>query len=240
MDKERPVLYSYFESSAAVLAAEYERSKGQRSSANLGKNREQFCSEFLEKVVPSRLGVRTGEAWNAQGVRTGQLDVALYRDDSPVLAIGGADVLLAEGLFAALEVKSNLTKVKLDESIKTMREVEALGDTFRPALVSGPVLRRPMRLLFAYEGCTFKTLVNHLAAKGALGLFDVISSLNRGAVVAKSDLLSWGDDSPMKSIPSPAASLGFLFLYITSYAGSFVGRSVGLTEYFTPIAGWLE
>jgi len=108
--RRRPVLYDYFKKSADVLLAEYERTKEQEASANIGYNRELFCNKFLSRVLPPRLTVRHGEIWDSQGNKTGQLDVVILRDDTPSLTFGEADAFLAEGVFAVIEVKSNLTK----------------------------------------------------------------------------------------------------------------------------------
>jgi len=82
---ERPLLYSYFEDSVNVLMANYKRSANQNADTNLGKNRENFYNNFLKKVLPPRLSVRSGEVWDSKGNKTGQLDSIVIRDDCPSL-----------------------------------------------------------------------------------------------------------------------------------------------------------
>jgi hypothetical protein len=135
---QRPVLYDYFKDSSGVLLAQYNRSKGQEASANLGYNRELFCNEFLSHVLLPRLRNYRGEIWDSQGNRTGQLDLIIIRDDAPILTFGGADTILAEGVFAVIEVKSNLTKVKLIEAINTLRRVRDLELRSHISIQSGP------------------------------------------------------------------------------------------------------
>lgn len=43
------ILYSYFQKTAKVLLSEYNRSKEQNTSSNLGKNREYFVKNFYQK-----------------------------------------------------------------------------------------------------------------------------------------------------------------------------------------------
>lgn len=95
----RPLLFQYFEDTADVLLAEYNRSAQQKAPSNLGKNKEMFCKEFLSKVLPAKLSVKSGEIWDSSKQKTGQQDVILLRDDAPALHIGYSDVYLAGGVF---------------------------------------------------------------------------------------------------------------------------------------------
>ena len=160
----RPILYDYFKKSADILLAEYERTKEQQASANIGYNRELFCNNFLSRVLPPRLTVRRGEIWDSEGRKTGQLDVVILRDDTPSLTFGEADAFLAEGVFGVIEVKSNLTKAKLQEALTTLRRVKSLKLLGGGAMITaGPVLDRPLRCIFAYEGATWQTLLQELS-----------------------------------------------------------------------------
>ena len=85
----RPMLFDYFEKSAEVLLAQYERSKEQNASDNLGFNREAFCDDFLRRVLPPRLKNQRGEICDSQGNRTGQLEIIIIRDDAPILTFDG-------------------------------------------------------------------------------------------------------------------------------------------------------
>ena len=55
-----PILKEYFKNTATVLWAEYERSRGQENSTDIGTNREHFCRNFLAKVLPLKLKVTKG------------------------------------------------------------------------------------------------------------------------------------------------------------------------------------
>jgi hypothetical protein len=233
-----PMLYSYFKKSAEILLAEYERSKGQRSTTNIGINREIFCSKFLSRVLPPRLKVRNGEIWDSQGNRTGQLDIIIIRDDAPALTFGEADVYLAEGVFGVIEVKSNLDRTKLEEARNGLAKVSNLKINVGATISSGATINRPLRIIFAYEGASWKTLLDEINKKGCPDLFDLVCILNRGILIKKGSLLNWEGEQEFMAINNKAASLGFLYFYLISYGSSFLGRSLILNPYFEPLNRW--
>ena len=47
MSGNKPFLFSYFDGTAKVLMAEFERSAEQNADSNKGKNRENFLANFL-------------------------------------------------------------------------------------------------------------------------------------------------------------------------------------------------
>jgi len=236
----RPILYDYFKDSADVLLAEYQRSKGQKSAANVGYNRELFCNKFLSRVLPPRLNVRRGEIWDSQGNRTGQLEVVILRDDTPSLAYGEADTFLAEGVFAVVEVKSNLTKVKLQEALTTLKRMKKLNPKGGVKMFSGPVLDRPLRCILAYEGATWVTLGKELAKPENDSVVDLVSILNSGILISRGLLLNWKGDEKFGIYEGKAASLAWLYYHLVRYSTSFIARSFDITEYFNPIEGWSD
>ncbi len=159
----KPILYSYFQKTADVLLAEYNRSKEQNASDNIGKNREYFCRDFLKKVLPTKLSTVSGEIWDSKNNRTGQLDVLIIRDDAPSLNIGSDNIYLAEGVFSVIEVKSNLTREKLVEAKETLTKVVNLEVTKSSTQIFiTPILDRPLRVVFAYEGATWDTIKDEI------------------------------------------------------------------------------
>jgi len=238
---KRPILYDYFRRSADVLLAEYERSKVQESSANLGYNRELFCNKFLSCVLPPRLTLRRGEVWDSQGNQTGQLEIVILRDDTPSLTFGEADAYLAEGIFAVVEVKSNLSRAKLQEALSTLKRVKSLGLTGVGATItSGPTLNRALRCVFAYEGATWETLLEELVKPDNSDVADLICILSRGALISKGLLLKWEGDEPFYICDGKAAALAWLYFHLVSYSTSFMGRSLNILQYFEPLNAWVD
>ncbi len=237
-DPGKPVLYDYFRSSADVLLADYKRSKIQKAASNLGSNRELFQKHFLSKILPPRLSFGDGEIWDSQGNQTGQLDLVILRDDATSLDFGGSDTYLAEGVFAVIEIKSNLTTVKLDEALRTLRSVRSLKLGGEPPATSGPVLNRALRCIFAYEGATFDTLSQELAKEENTGIADLVSVLDRGCLIADGLLVKGNTDSAYFVSRGKAASLGWLYYHLVSYSTSFIARSLNMDPYFEPATGW--
>lgn len=237
----RPILYDYFKKSADVLLAEYERSKAQEATDNLGYNRELFCSNFLSRVLPSRITLRRGEVWDAQGNRTGQLEIVMLRDDCPSLMFGEADTYLVEGVFGVIEVKSNLSKTKLQEALSTLKRVKSLNLTSEGAVMtSGSFLSRPLRCVFAYEGATWATLLEELVKPDNSDVADLVCILNRGALISKGLLLNWPDNASFYKCDGKAAALAWLYFHLVSYSTSFTARSLNILQYFEPLNSWAD
>jgi len=241
-----PVLYPYFDRTAGHLLSQYERSKLQRSSSSIGDNREMFVNEFLSKVLPPRLQVRQrGEIWDSQHNKTGELDIVVLRDDAPSLQFGGErEVFLAEGVFAVVEVKSNLTREKLKDALSTLRRVHSLNlSGAHPAMSVGMTLDRPLRCVFAYEGATWETLIDELDKPDGSGVADSVSVLGRGILVSS----ALSQASPQREgktryelVEGRAASLAWLYYVLVSFATTFMARVLSIAGYFEPAEWWLD
>ena len=239
MTIKKPILYDYFEHTSEILLSEYKRSKTQKSPVNLGLNRELFCNNFLSRVLPSRLNVKQGEIWDSKGNKTGQIDTIILRDDAPSLTFGTVDSYLAEGVFSVIEVKSNLTKTKLQEALNILKQVKSLNLSGKGMSVSiGPTLNRPLRCIFAYEGASWKSIVEVLRINDNSEIPDLISILRRGILIKKGLLLKWKEDSPYYQYDSKAASLAWLYFHLVSYSISFMGQGLTIEKYFEPTNGW--
>jgi len=236
----KPILYSYFKKSADILLSEYNRSKEQSAPSNLGKNREYFCKEFLSKVLPPKLFIHSGEIWDSQKNKTGQLDIVILRDDAPSLHIGSDDIYLAEGVFAVIEVKSNLTREKIIEAGESLIKVADLKINVGAQITSGAVLDRPLRIVFAYEGSSWDIIKDEINKNNWSDVFDLICILNRGALINKGRLVSWDTEEDFSLMSGEAACLGCLYLYLVTYGTGFLGRGMRITPYFEPFNNWSD
>lgn len=236
--EDRPILFEYFKTTTDVLLSEYERSKTQSASANLGKNRESFCQIFLKKVLPSKLSIMSGEIWDSQKNKTGQLDIIILREDGPALHVGSEEIYLAEGVFSVIEVKSNLTRDKLIEAGEGLTKVANLKINFGVCITSGATINRPLRILFAYEGASWDLIIEEIKKNKWEELFDLICILNRGILLTKGRMLSWEGNAEFNIINGKAVSLAFMYYYLVSYSSSFLGRNLVISPYFEPINQW--
>jgi hypothetical protein len=241
--EDRPLLYDHFKRSADALWAQYQKSKSQFSSANIGTNREDILRKgFLSNVLPPRLVARNGEVWDAYGNRTGQFEIIVLRDDAASLGIGDADAFLAEGVFAVIEVKSNLNRLRLREALKGLKKVSELktAHSTNRILSSLLTLSAPLLCVFAYEGATLETLENELQTAGDQCRVDLICVLNRGALIAKSRLVPWKGGEQYQPCPGRAAALAWLYYHLVSYSADFITRDFALEPYFEPLNGWAD
>lgn len=241
---QRPILYQYFDKKASTLLSNYDLSSEQKASINLGNNREIFINEFLGSSLPPKLSVQTGEIWDKSGFKTGQLDTIIVRDDAPSLDFGKINAYLAEGVFAVIEVKSNLTINKLKEAYKTLKQVHQLQIPAPTITMGGNNLKRPLRILFAYKGAQWDTLGRELDKNNIGETFDLICILSRGVWVRRGRLMFAYQKDTGKRIPKDfiietnAAALGFMYYYLVQYGTSFSTGSIQLEEYFKPLEKW--
>ena len=240
MSPDKPVLFDYFNETANLLLSNYKRSAQQGSSTILGENRESFCSNFLNNVLPTRLSIKKGEILDSQNNRTGQQDVIIIRNDCASLAFGLVNTYLVEGVFAVIEVKSNLTSDKLVEAGNSLEKVRKLSISTIGGF-SSTVLRRPLRIVFAYKGATWDTVDKTLEEnKFEPEIFDLICILERGIAIKTGKLIGVpkGNQADYITVDGKAAALGFLYYYLVSYGINFLTSKINLQSYFTPWGKW--
>jgi len=79
-------------------------------STDLGFAREHFVKDVLLSFLPKSIIIGSGEIIDGDGRRSGQQDIIVYHADFPVItSLTPVNVFLAEGVFATIEVKSNLS-----------------------------------------------------------------------------------------------------------------------------------
>lgn len=240
----RPLLYKYFQDKAEELLSNYKVSSGQNASRNLGDNRENFVNNFLKNSLPAKLIVRSGEIWDSLGFKTGQIDTLIIRDDAPSLDFGDKNSYLAEGVFGVIEVKSNLTSEKLEEAAGNLEKVKKLCVSEPTVTMGGCNLKRPLRIVFAYEGATWETLLKKLEEDKYRDLFDLVCILSRGVFVEKGRLMyAYNKDTGVKIdrrmiLRTRASALGFLYYYLVQYGIGFSTGSIRLDNYFQPLEQW--
>lgn len=137
------------------------------SSATKGLERATFIDAFLAEVLPNPFRFGTGEATDAKGLKSGQLDIVIEYPFMPTLPLLGgrpSRLYLAEGVAAVIEVKSDVKK-QWDEALHTAKQLAPLRRDFGNAMVMGPdPLERIPLFVAGYTGWkTSKTLNHHLA-----------------------------------------------------------------------------
>lgn len=164
------------------------------SSATVGQERAAFIDEFLAKVLPPVYRFGTGDATDADGRRSGQLDVVIeypFAPSLPMVGAGQTRLYLAESAAAVVEVKSNLSN-QWDDAVATANALAPLQRTFGATMVMGrgtPTPRIPL-FVVGYTGWnTLKTLQSHLASEPNI---DGALIIENGLFVSKSGMTATG------------------------------------------------
>lgn len=118
-------LFSRLSSIQKQLVAHHEG--GSPSSASKGREREDFINGYLKKIMPPVFRFGSGEAIDARGKVTGQLDLVVEYPLFPSLPLPGSKprLYVSEGIAAVIEVKSDLTG-QWEEVVKTAKAVKGL------------------------------------------------------------------------------------------------------------------
>jgi len=109
------------------------------SIASRGHEREAFIDQFLDKVLPPIYRFGTGDATDAAGLKSGQLDVVVEYPVAPSLpnpGSGATRLYLAESIAAVVEVKSNVSS-QWKEAVSTAEQLEPLCRQFGFTMTTG-------------------------------------------------------------------------------------------------------
>jgi hypothetical protein len=109
-------------------------------SGTKGEGREDIVKRFLTDYLPKNLGVGSGLVIDSTGRPSLQQDVVIYDiSKCPILYnMGGSQIFPVEGVYAVIEVKSNLDGAELNDCIEKILSVKNLKKTefFKPG---GPI-----------------------------------------------------------------------------------------------------
>lgn len=241
---EKPVLYHYFDSVADELISHYKTSKLQKSSQDLGENRESFVKYFLKDCLPSKFTLGKGEIWDSKKNKTGQLDIIILREDAPKLYFGDRNAYIGEGVFAVIEVKSNLTRDVLKKAGEELLPVADLDIEFGTLMSADKTIERPLRIVFAYEGASWRIIEDEIKKRKWENLFDIICILKNGIWMNayEDKKLQRIFDSNTKdyclTAKGKAASLGILYYYLIRYGNTFIANNLNVSPYFEPMNYW--
>lgn len=168
---------------------------------NLGTAREGLISNFLKQNLPEYIRYQTGEIFDSQENRSGQIDIVLHPITSPKINLHNAiNIFPAETVLAAIEIKSTLTTGKktgsLSEALTScekLKQLEILRSSNNSADIVDP--QRVPFIIFSYKGPTLNTLKKHLrnycsqSGKDYRIAPDLIMVLDRGYYLVKTK--SW-------------------------------------------------
>jgi hypothetical protein len=169
------------------------------SSATIGQERASFIDEFLKGVLPPVYRFGTGDATDANGAKSGQLDVVVefpFAPSLPVVGAGQTRLYLAESVAAVIEVKSDLSG-QWSDAVRTSNQLAQLVRSYGSTMSFGspPQPRIP---LFAVGYTGWSTLAgikgnlcNSPYIDGAL-VIDVGLYVSKYGTQALGPLALWG------------------------------------------------
>lgn len=128
-----------------------------------GTAREEFLREFLRQRLPGKYGIGTGKIISSLCDRQSkQIDIVIYdKENCPVLySEGGNSIYPIECVYGIIEVKSALSKEKLEEGVQNILSVKRL-------LAAGGVRMKrsmPFGIVFGFDlaGNSLDSLENNL------------------------------------------------------------------------------
>lgn len=137
------------------------------SASSKGQERQQFIDHFLAHALPPIYRFGSGDATDATGHRSGQLDVVIEHPFAPNLPIGAGQptrLYLAEAVAAVIEVKSNLAG-QWEEAKKTANAVAPLRRNFALSMSMGSMPSETLPIyVVGYTGWkTIETLRERMA-----------------------------------------------------------------------------
>ncbi len=162
----KTLLQRYFKSQTAVLHHLYLASEVQNHNPDTGYNREKILIDWLSKHLPEAVSARSGgKIIDSHHNESKQVDVVIYEKSMPQLGGNEKTYYFAEGIVAAIEVKSKLTPEKLKEAFRNLATVKKCKKEMPGNLYIGKNPRvNPLTGLFAYD-TSYKT---HDAVQKAL------------------------------------------------------------------------
>lgn len=231
---------------AAFKAAEAYRHQGIR-----GQARETSLVDFLNRTLPDKFRAISGEVVDAAGQTSGQIDVIIFdasvnmpfprfHEDDPY-------ILPAEALLATIEVKSRLTKDRVNEAVDGLKRLIALqpfGGDWASARRGNDLMRYP-RVFTSVFGYTTDIVSGKSWAYGELRRFrDSCAAkgvpceyLNRVVVLDRGTLFPAEGNSLTAASDEESVPLADWFFHLINFLNREVSRrqSVDWT-FYTPTA----
>ncbi|MES5956110.1 hypothetical protein QCI42_22530 [Bacillus fungorum] len=136
--------FSFIESVAKKLLADFEASKVFKHNGLKGNVREHALSTFLEKHFPEKLKIGSGIVVNSDGIQSRQQDIIIYDAFNAPLLLNEEEtkIIPVESVYGTIEVKSTLSKRELATCINNIKSIKALSKHPHPI---------PHGFVFAYQ-----------------------------------------------------------------------------------------
>lgn len=95
--------------------------------ATIGQAREFLVTRMLRTILPSSVHIGTGKVIDSNGNSSKQIDIIIYDPRFALMKLEGGGLYFAEGVLAAIEIKSTMTQKELTASLENSRSVLELN-----------------------------------------------------------------------------------------------------------------
>jgi len=216
-----------FEAAVQALSADFLASSTFQHALTKGEDRETPVRDFFRQNLPRAYAVVKGEAIDLEERHTPQLDLMIYNQMKNFPFHGGdSELIPAEALLAAVEVKSSLDATEIERSLRAASQMKLLRP-FREELAPAARAREPddRRSRYLYAVFAYSTdlaeqewdqaeysRISRVAQKADLpiGLVDRIYVANRGVLMP-------AEKRGMSDEPQGPTPLLYFFMHIYNF-----------------------
>lgn len=182
---------------------------------NLGSAREALIANFLKNNLPKAVNYSTGELFDFNGVKSGQIDIVLTPSTAPQLNLfGDYNLIASDTTLGVIEVKSSLTtgnesNGSMAGAMSNCYKVKQLGKVNGGELKlskSKIILSTVPYLIFAFTGLSddavLKNIDSHLADNGKSfkDAPDIIVVLDKGYFLVKHEVWMYAGEKSAKEV----------------------------------------
>lgn len=146
------ILEEYFANQSKILAQQYQSSSIAEHNPDTGSNRENILINWLNAHLPRMVHAQSGgKIIDSFDNRSKQVDVIVYDSRMPTLGGNEKTYFFVEGVVAAIEVKSELNKKSLSESLVNISSIKSCQKKIGAGIfVGGQPKKVPLSGVFAF------------------------------------------------------------------------------------------
>lgn len=116
------LLQQHIHNISESMSSRFQMTSISSHSGNIGTARELVVKDLLKDNLPSNIAISTGEAFDSNDDKSGQLDIIIHSTSTPKLTVqDNIKILPIDGIICAIECKSNLTTGSMAEGASHLK-----------------------------------------------------------------------------------------------------------------------
>lgn len=166
---------------------------------NTGDSKELTVSEFISRYLPSTYKVKKGKIYSQTG-ESNNIDCVVLAPNHPELATPVREIILAEGVYSAIEVKPDISILtEKGEFLRGLNQIKSIKNLERKTesvdlsqllnkLPKPKYLEKIPAILFSHKSTSIKKTIDYMISKLDTGVLkndelpDIIVTLDKGIV----------------------------------------------------------